>query len=109
MRALLRTVLQILTTTRREILAGAKPYWYDNSAIEDGKTGNRCDEDAEIAIKTAASLEYRHCRWDWMCLECVGMNGTQRKLNGLADEETIEQIPKEFEEVVGSSSNIGCL
>ncbi len=40
-----------------------------------------------------------------MCLECVGMNGTQRKLNGFADEGTIEQIPKEFEEVVSSSSN----
>ena len=94
-----KVLLQILTTTRREIIAGAKPYWYDNSAIEDGKTGNRGDGDAEIAIKTAASLPplplgLKNRQRIWMCLECVGMNGTQRKLNGLTDEETIEQIQK---------------
>ena len=94
-----KALLQILTTTRREILAGAKQYWYENLAIEDDKTGNRGDGDAEIAMKTSASLPslplgLKNRQRIWMCLECVGMSGPQRKLNGLADEETIEQIRK---------------
>lgn len=83
--------------TRCEIIAGAIPYWYNKSAIEDRETGNRGDGDAAIAIKAPAPLPslplgLKNRQRIWMCLECVGMNGHQRRLIGLADEETIEQI-----------------
>lgn len=94
-----KALLQILTTARREILAGSNPYWHNNSTTEDSKTGRIADATADITIQMATPLPslplgLKNRQRIWMCLECVGMNGTQRKLAGLADEETIEQVTK---------------
>lgn len=88
-----RALLQILTTTRRQVLAGAKPYWYDKPVIENDETEDRGNEDGDTAASLPSlPLGLKNRQRIWMCLECVGMNGTQRKLNGLAEEATIEQI-----------------
>lgn len=92
-----RALLQILTTTRGDILAGSKPYWHDKLAIEDSVRRKRGDENANITFKTLTPLPslplgLKNRQRIWMCLECVSMKGPQRRMQGLADEETIEQI-----------------
>lgn len=91
-----KALLQSLTRTRREILAEAKPYWYyKNSTInEHGKNANKIDEHVEDTAPSLPLLPLglKNRQRIWMCLECVGMDGSQRKLAGVPDEETIEQI-----------------
>ncbi|MCJ1249814.1 hypothetical protein MMC30_007040 [Trapelia coarctata] len=91
-----KALLQALTTARHDILAGAKPFW--------GASWTPCPEyrdsaesDAAIARDRSAPLlpiplglknRYRI----WMCLGCVNMDGSQRRLHGLQDEEILDEV-----------------
>ena len=70
-----KALLQTLTRARLEILMGAKPYWNDRPAAMNGETEKEGDGHAGSAV-LSLPLGLTNRQRIWMCLECVGVNGT---------------------------------
>ena len=86
-----RTLLQALTAARRQILTGANPYWIEDS--ETSELGTDLKDEGDVTLTDSADsplpalpIGLKNRQRIWMCLECVGMDGSQKSLCGLKDE-----------------------
>ena len=84
----------MLTTARQDILAGAKPFWgafrTERPKYWDPYEANRAIQRDLDALFPPIPLGLKNRYRIWMCLECVSMDGPQRSLHGLQDEELLD-------------------